>query len=607
IMTCGKDFVETLKRIGYPEADELNGEDFDWLFESSDVRTFLEWFCANVSEQHVVSEAELQAFEKLLESGKPILEGNALDEALKTLKPMDSTRQEEEELKELEEELQGLQRLKRLQTHRNNKFQLLVAANNSVLQTLNSKEQEVHEDFKEGLEVFTAASSKLSEELLSFMEAAEKFASLFSASGSAEESGTNPMFFSQLSLDNYLSQEDQSTAALMSYMKSHCYPAMPEWMENLHTGSAQQEDRSEETTCEETPEASEESREIASLYTAYICAQHQLLQLQAKQEGMNSAVECAESILQSLSKEMGQQENLDAKISSLNDEISALKADISRINNEELLPLLKEKAQAFCAPLVRGYLEQQLAQHRCCAARQDEICRHLGRQASSFDLIEVAYKLELKKQKDISCQLESLVEAMEQCRQQLQQRLQVVAEQARCAKPRKTISSSDAFSSRLYQLLEGDCEKQQLFRTYESLEQMAQKLKQDCAAAQEQLEASSEEEDLCLSRLEGDVGALHDALYHGGGELQLSSQELTEQFNQLEDDINKLDKLLKDLMNDLKSKRNFLESNKLHQMERNLYVYFLQDEARWKEVMELLEQQSEAKASGLEDESSPSS
>lgn len=57
-----------------------------------------------------------------------------------------------------------------------------------------------------------------------------------------------------------------------------------------------------------------------------------------------------------------------------------------------------------------------------------------------------------------------------------------------------------------------------------------------------------------------------------------------------------------DLLADVKSKRNFLESNKLHQMERNLYVYFFRDQDRLKEMVEKLEQQAEAKASGLQDE-----
>lgn len=147
-------------------------------------------------------------------------------------------------------------------------------------------------------------------------------------------------------------------------------------------------------------------------------------------------------------QDIGKQENLDAKISSLNDEISAIKQEITQINNEELLPLLKENARLMSAPVVKGYLDHQIAQQDCYASRQDEICRHLVRQKASFELIELAYEMELKKHKEISCQLENLVESLKQSSNELQQRLQVITEQTQHAKPRNTISSKDGFSCR---------------------------------------------------------------------------------------------------------------------------------------------------------------
>jgi len=311
-MSCGKDFVETLKKIGYPKADELNGEDFDWLFESSEDKLFMEWFCENVNEQHVVSEKELQDFDSLLESGKPILEGNALDEVLKTLKPMDSKHgsqeeeeeEEEEELKKLEDELQTLQKLKKLQIHRHNKLQMVVSANSHILQTLKSKEVEAHKDLKEGLEEFTVANNKLNNELLSLIDAAKKLASLFTASDSEQGSGPHPVFFSQLSLDEYLSREEQSTAAFTSYLKKDFYQGMSEWVENSHEDSFQLLDISKQVPCDETNQVCEVSQEMARLQTAYICAQHQLIQMQAKEESMNSAIKCAESMLQSFNSKV---------------------------------------------------------------------------------------------------------------------------------------------------------------------------------------------------------------------------------------------------------------------------------------------------------------
>lgn len=308
-MSCGKDFVKTLKKIGYPKADELNGEDFDWMFESSEDKSFLEWFCGHVNEQHVVSEEELQDFDNLLKCGKPVLEGNALDEVLKTLKPTGSKnssqeedREEEEEVKKLEDELQTLQKLKNLQIHRHNKLQLLVTTNSHVLQTFQSREEEAHKDWKEGLEAFTAANNKLDNELQSLIAAVKKFASFFTASDSEQESDVHPVFFSQLSLDKYLSLEDQSTAALTSHIKKHFYKGMSECAENSHEGSFQLEDLIKEVTFNETNEVCEERQEIARLQAAYICGQNQLIQRQAEEEGINSAIKCAESLLQSWDK-----------------------------------------------------------------------------------------------------------------------------------------------------------------------------------------------------------------------------------------------------------------------------------------------------------------
>lgn len=88
----------------------------------------------------------------------------------------------------------------------------------------------------------------------------------------------------------------------------------------------------------------------------------------------------------------------------------------------------------------------------------------------------------------------------------------------------KNASVSNFICYRLYQLLEGANKKQQLFKTYKSLEQMAQKLKQDCATVQDQIAASSQEQSLLFSKLKSDVDSLHDVLYCGGNQIQLSSR-----------------------------------------------------------------------------------
>ncbi|NWJ08000.1 HAUS3 protein, partial [Crypturellus undulatus] len=607
IMSCGSQFVKTLKKIGYPKADELNGEDFDWLFESGEDRSFLEWFCGNVNEQHVISEKELQDFNNLLESGKPILEGDALDEVLKTCNSVDSKsnsqgeEEEKEERKRLEDELQALQKMKNLSIHRCKKLQMMSSKNSQMSQALKDDEEEALKAVKEGLGALTAANNKLHSELLSLIDEVKKLASFLTASKSEQD--PHPVFFSQLSLDKYLAQEEQRTVAIASYAKKHFSQGMSELAESSHDENFQLEDKSKQLTCDEANEVCEESRELVRLQTAYICAQHQLIQMKAEEESLKSAIQCAEKLLHSLKTKGIEKENLDIKISGLNDEISTLKKQIAKINNEDLPALLKENARLWIAPVVKGVLDRRIAQQDYNAARQDEIYHHLINQQASFELIELAYKIELRKHKDLHCQFENLIEYLKQSSNELEQRLQMMSELDQPAKPRVAIDPKDDFSCRLYQLLEGENKKKELFRTYEGLQQMAQKLEEDCAKVQDQLAVSSQEQSLFLSKLNSDIDALCDALYCGGNKVLLSSQELTDQFHETEVHLNELNKLTIDLLNDVKEKRIALESNKLLQMERNLYVYYIQDEDRLKKIVEELEQQSKAKTTALEDQS----
>lgn len=82
---------------------------------------------------------------------------------------------------------------------------------------------------------------------------------------------------------------------------------------------------------------------------------------------------------------------------------------------------------------------------------------------------------------------------------------------------------------------------------------------------------------------------LCDALYHGGSQLLLCDQELMEHFHQVESQLNKLNHLLTDILAHVKTKRRILATNKLHQVERELYVYFFKDEEYLKDVVENLE------------------
>ncbi|XP_027692114.1 HAUS augmin-like complex subunit 3 isoform X1 [Vombatus ursinus] len=605
-MSCGNEFVETLKKIGYPKSDNLNGEDFDWLFETVENKPFLEWFCRNVNEQHVLTEKELQAFSTLQKSSKPILEEQALDEVLKTCKTSDlkTSSLEGIELEKLETELQALQKLKNLKIQRRNKFQLIASANSHRSRQLNAKEEEVTKNLKESQGFLNAVNTKITNQLKDLIDGVEKLTSFFGCS-ETKQGTTPPVFLSQLALEKYLSQEGQSTVALTLYTKKHFFQGIQELVESSNEENFQLFDIQTPFICgDDTKESHEERRlELARLQLAYVCAQHQLIQLKANECSLQSCIKWAEETLQTLASKAIGKEDLEAEISSFSSEILKLEEQITQLNNKTLPAVVKENAQLLNMPVVKGDFDLQLAKQDYYTSRQELVLNQLIKQKASFELLQLAYEIELRKHRDTHRQLESLTQELSQSNTVLHQRLEMLADPSisQQTHPRNTIDAKDCSTHRLYQLLEGENKKQELFRTYEGLEEVAQKLKQDVSSVRDQLAIAAQEHSLFLSRLNNGVDMLCDTLYCGGNQLYLSDQELKEQFHQVDSHLKKLNHLLMDILANVKAKRRILATDKLYQMERELYVYFFKDKEYLQNIVENLEHQLKITTVGLED------
>lgn len=304
-MSCGKEFVETLKKIGYPKADTLNGEDFDWLFEAGEDQSFLKWFCGNVNEQNVLSEKELEAFSILQRSGKPILEGTALDEVLRTCKTFDlkTPALDDKEIQKLEDEVQILQKLYNLKIQQRNKYQLMASETSYKSLALNAKQEEATKKLKQSQGFLDAVNTKLINELQVLTDGVNNLMIFFRNSNLGQ--GTNPMvFLSQFSLEKYISQEEQSTAALTLYTKKQFFQGIHEVVETSNEENFQLLDIQTPSICDNEEILGERQLEMAMLQIAYICAQQQILYLKASNLSMKSRIKWAEENLHSLTIEV---------------------------------------------------------------------------------------------------------------------------------------------------------------------------------------------------------------------------------------------------------------------------------------------------------------
>ena len=572
-MSCGNEFVETLKKIGYPKADILNGEDFDWLFEDVEDESFLKWFCGNVNEQNVLSEKELEAFSDLQRSGKPILEGTALDEVLRTCKTFDlkTCKLDDKEIQILEDEVQTLQKLNNSKIQRRNKYQLMVSETSYRFLALNAKQEEATKKLKQKQGFLNSVNTKLSNELQGLTEEVNNLMIFFRNSNLSER--TNPMvFLSQFPLGKYISQEEQSTAALTLYTKKQFFQGMHEVVESSNEDNFQLLDIQTPSICDNEEILRERRLEMARLQMACICVQKQIIYLKTSNLSMKSSIKWAEENLNRLTNEVIDKENLDAEISSLNSEILKLEEQITHIKDKVLPAVVKEYAQLLNMPVVKGDFELQIAKQDYYTARQELVLNELIKQKASFELVQLSYEIELRKHWDTYRQLESLVQQLSQRNTVLCQHLAVLSDipASEQLTSRTPIDTKDHSTHRLYELLEGDNKKKELFITHEHLEEVAEKLKQDVSVIQDQLAVSTQEHFFFLSKLNNDVDMLCDALYRGGNQLLLCDQELKEHFHQVESQLNELHHLLTDILADVKTKRRILATNKLHQVEAGM-------------------------------------
>ncbi|XP_063147987.1 HAUS augmin-like complex subunit 3 [Candoia aspera] len=148
----GTEFVEVLKTV-YPKATTLHEKDFDWLFDCPQTEQFLEWFCNTVGEENVLNPTELETYGKLVISGKPILEGEALEEVLRTCgqsSQLNSELQEDEALplELLEQEMQMLKNQRACRIMRCNKLQIRVASLKQKLCHLADKKERTNRELK---------------------------------------------------------------------------------------------------------------------------------------------------------------------------------------------------------------------------------------------------------------------------------------------------------------------------------------------------------------------------------------------------------------------------------------------------------------------------
>ncbi|KAF1580730.1 HAUS augmin-like complex subunit 3, partial [Eudyptes moseleyi] len=599
----GAEFVETL-RLVYPHADTLCEKDFDWLFDCPQTKQFLEWFCSTVGEENVLSPAEVEAYDALLAAGKPILEGDALEQALQTCcqvlqLPSMIPDDEGPSLEALQQELQELKDYRDCQLWRHSKLQVWAANLQRDLKYLEEEEKVVKQDLRKAQMDLEVEILQTSAVLSQISKAAKELAEWYGDMGK----GQPPALLCEMNLAPYMKLEQQASDVFERFIQQVLPGSVQAPDAQGANGSQEATERidTKQTTMPKSlgtdggellGDTESYWKELSRMEKARICAQREVIVMSAKVEGNCAALEWAQRTLEALEENQRVVEaELRSQAAMLQKQLHALRCDIAQTLTHQLPPLLKAEACLSRQPILRRQLSLEGARLQCIARRQEEAAAWLANQHSRLNLLELQLKRERKELDQKAAQLGKMETAMREAQTRLREQQDYFKDANSSQKgcPRTWIDPKDLSAVRLWDMLMGHNREEQHFRSYEAIAAQCSQLVQDQRVLEAQLVAPMSQ----LPALESSTEVLYRLLYNSSNQLQLSSPEITELMQELITKQDKLYGMLTDLLSDLNAKRRSLESPIL-QTERNLYVHFYCNEDRLREVVEELEKQVSA-------------
>ncbi|NWZ79438.1 HAUS3 protein, partial [Poecile atricapillus] len=590
------DLMATLRLI-YPHADTLCEKDFEWLFDCPETKQFLEWFCSTVGEENVLSPAEVEAYEALLAAGKPILEGDALEEALRMcchVPQLPSSIVDEGPSQEaLQQKLQELKHYRDCQLWR---YRKLLAWTNKLQQEhkyLEEKEKAVKQELRMAHINLKAKIFKTRAVLSQVSKASKQVSECHGNMGM----GQLPTWLCQIDLAPYLEQEQQATDVFESFIQQ----VLPDSVQAPDRDGSQEVTERRDTkktsmpkclgTDEEELLEDQDSfwKELGRIETAHVCARREVIVTAAKVEGTRAALEWAQKTLESLEdNQQAAKAELQSQAAMLQRQLHTLRFDIRQALTRQLPPLLKAEARRFHLPILHKYFSLEVSRLQNTAKRQEEAAAWLLSQHSRLDLLELQLKRERKELEQQAAWLEKIETMTRESQTRLQEQKNYFKPSQK-GHPHKWISPKDLTAIRLWDMLMGKDQEQQPFRSYEAMAAKCSQLFQDKKALEAQLEGPMPQ----VSALESSIEVLYHQLYNSSNQLQLSSPEISKLMQQLIIMQDDLYQKLTDLLSDLEIKHRSLE-NPILQAERNLYVHFYCNEGRLREAVEELEKQASA-------------
>ncbi|XP_068105491.1 HAUS augmin-like complex subunit 3 [Hyperolius riggenbachi] len=554
----GSDFVEMLRLIGYPGAQDLKGEDFDWLCEGNEeAEAFLSWLFSAVDQQNVLTSGQLEDYNDLLNSGQPLLETDDLQNLCKGPNDAEGDLETDDTrtLEELEAELQSLQALKAHRLQSRNKLETLgvtLFRNRLSLEKLQKHEEKNLNCTKDEL---STLNSRCNSALARVREMVTEVGDYHSAQSFPS------IFPSALDLDGYIKLED----TCWEQVEENAKVVLPVKEEDL------QKERKVQVEMEK------ESERVRTAWASQrILLSFELATLNGNKEALNW-----------LDSSAGEQVWDPLQLPLLGRDIQTLETEVEALQTQRLPALICEASMGLCLPAYEGWVLGKQQKLSWIDQGQAPVAEALLSQLSRLNLVELGLQAELRAHHQTERDLRALKVEMSNRSDELGRRTLGPRDLWATSQwlPPIRVDSKDHTALRLSMMLENPSRQKEFSPKYEVLQRQAGALLQEMTSLSSVRHGPLPQ----TASLEQDCEELHHCLSRGTRNLRISDPTLSLALDVLSSGISKFNQLCLDCLRDLERKKHSIQTSYLDQ-QRQLYVLFYRDPALLAKMVHDLEQ-----------------
>ncbi|XP_018411337.1 PREDICTED: HAUS augmin-like complex subunit 3 [Nanorana parkeri] len=554
----GSDFVEMLHLIGYPGAQDLKGEDFDWLCEGSEeLEVFLSWLCSAVDQKNVLTSEQLEAYDALLDSGQPLLEADELQDLCHGANEAegDSRTEHTKSLEELEAELQSLQTLKAHRLQCRNKLEslgLTLFHSRLSLEKVERQEEKCLSNTKEEL---STLNSRCNAALVRLREMATELGDYHTGKS------CQGIFLSSVDLDGYIKLEE----TCWKQVEQNAMEALPVKEEDL------EKERKAHTEMEK------ESNRVRTAWSS------QKIQLSFALATLNGNMEA----LKWLDRNVGEQVWDPQRLPLMEREVQMLEAEVESLQLQRLPPLVCEASVGLCLHAHQGWVHTERQRLAWIDQEQAPVAEAVLSQLSRLQLVELGLQVEMREYHRTERDLRTLKTDMGSLVGELGRRILGPREPWTTPQwlPPIRVDSKDHTAVRLSVMLENPSRQKELFPKYEALQRQAGALLQEMTALSTIHDGPLPQ----TSSLEHCCEELQHCLCRGTRNLQLRDPTLTQAFEALYSGVAQFNQCCLECLRDLEKKKQSIQTSYLEQ-ERQFYVLFYQNSTLLAQLVQDMEQ-----------------